>query len=88
MGAEKERSELEGLELYNDGETELVYNSSGHGVRKKACSETVITNMEMVSCHAEIGKLGCDTILDTTQTSLVASAMLEHSLAPVSICTP
>ena len=39
----------------------------------------------MVNCHAEIGRLGCDTILDITQTSLTACAMLEYSLASVFI---
>ena len=35
----------------------------------------------MVNSHAEIGRLGCDTILDNTQTNLTTSAMLESSLA-------
>ena len=52
-------------------------------MRKKACKETVTTNMEMVICHAELEKLGRDTILDVAQTSLTASAKLKDSLAPL-----
>ena len=39
--------------------------------------------MDMASCHAENGRLGCDTILEITPTSLASSAMLDDSLAYV-----
>ena len=41
--------------------------------------------MEMFSYHAEIGRLGCYTMLDVSQTSLTALATLGYSLAPVFI---
>ena len=54
-------------------------------MRKKACRETVTTNMEMVICRATLERLGCDTILDVAQTNLTDSTMLKDSIAPIFI---